>query len=354
MMRKFLIAASVLCIATAGFAYNPPISGETLDRLVSPTQLTYGSSSAGGGIFTAAPDAIVWNPALVAFEQRITIDAAYTALISTKSKQHFFGSAFQSGITIPSKWFVASAVLKGTFLPMADMHAGNTITTNIAIAKEVSERISVGLGLNGGVFFGAGSDWQLGANIGMLYRRPTLGFMKDFRVGVSVLNLGKNFKSATLEGINNTKPAGIFPMIGTVHAGVAALMFATDVVKGGLSFEIYTPGFQNFLTAMSFHFSINDALYIRIAEEFNLRETVNGHPNYVPSISLGYSFSFKTKNNNYLKENDWAQSEMAINAAWQQLYGSVHAASANIKLTLGMQDTEPPKIEILFEEEDKQ
>ena len=45
---------------------------------------------------------------------------------------------------------------------------------------------------------------------------------------------------------------------------------------------------------------------------------------------------------------------MAINAAWQQLYGSVHAASANVKLTLGMQDTEPPKIEILFDEEDEQ
>ncbi|MBP3710131.1 MAG: hypothetical protein J6I73_07015 [Treponema sp.] len=354
MMRKLFTVASMLCIATATFAYNPPISGETLDRLVSPTQLTYGSSSAGGGIFTAAPDAIVWNPALVAFEQRITIDAAYTALISTKSEQRFFGSAFQGGITIPSKWFIASAVLKGTFLPMSDMHVGNTITTNAAIAKEVSERISVGLGLNGGVFFGAGSDWQLGANLGVVYRLPVLGFMKDFRVGASVLNLGKNFTSTTLEGINREKAVGMFPMIGTVHAGVAALMFSTDIVKGGLSLEVYTPCFQNFLTAASFHFSVNDALYIRIAEEFNLREAITGHPSYIPAISIGYSFSFKTKNNNYFKENDWGQSEMAINAAWQQLYGSVHAASANVKLTLGMQDTEPPKIEILFDEEDEQ
>ncbi|MBQ9495114.1 MAG: hypothetical protein IJR50_05685 [Treponema sp.] len=353
MKRKILMATWCLSCAVAAFAYNPPISGESLDRIVSPTQLTAASSSAGGGIFNIGPDAIVFNPALIAYEQRITLDAAYTQLFSVqKNNNRRLGWTFQGGFLIPSKWFVASGILKGTFLPIDEMRVGNIISTNVAIAKEVSERISVGFGINGGFFWGAGPSWSLGASLGVLYRRPTLGFMKDFRVGASVIDLGKNYMTA-LAGIYGNKPSGMFPMLGTTHVGVAALLFSTDYVKGGASLELIAPGFQNLIVATGFHFAVNDALYIRIAEEINVRETVAGYANYMPSVSLGYCFSFKSKKSNYLASNGWSQSEMTANAAWQQLYKTVHAVSANVKINLGMRDTEPPRIELWMDEEDE-
>ena len=356
-MKRIMMTAAALCFASVMFAYNPPIGGESLDRLVSPTQLTYASSSAGGGIFTAGPDAIVFNPALIAYEQRITLDAAYTALFSSDGGSKTFGSALQGGLLVPWKYFVASGVVKGVFLPIDKIDIGNTLGTNVGIAKEVSERLSVGVGMYGGLYWGHGSDWSFGANIGALYRIPHLGFMKDFRLGVSVLNLGKNYTSTDLIGIDGKNEADIFPMLGTVHAGIAALLFANDYVKGGASFELITPGFQNLIVATGFQFSVNDALYLRIAEEINIREAIklgdyDKYGNFMPAVSIGYRFTFKTKRNEYMKRNGWGESDMTVNAGWQQLYETVHAVSGNVKFNLGMKDTDPPEIE-LWAGEDK-
>lgn len=356
-MKRILMTAGALCFASVIFAYNPPISGESLDRLVSPTQLTYASSSAGGGIFTAGPDAIVFNPALIASEQRITLDASYTAIFSSNGGANIFGSAFQTGILIPWKYFAVSGVVKGVFLPLDKIDVGNTLSTNIGIAKEVSERLSVGLGIAGGLYWGYGSDWSLSGNIGAMYRIPRVGFMKDFRIGVSVLNLGKNYTSTNLIGIDGKNTSDIFPMLGTTHVGAAALLFANDYIKGGASFELITPGFQNLIVAAGFHFAVNDALYLRIAEEINIREAValadrGAYGNFMPAISLGYRLTFKTKNNEYMKRNGWGESDITVNAGWQQLYETVHAVSGNVKFNLGLADTDPPEIE-LWAGEDK-
>src|SRR5574344_1689491 len=78
MIKKIAAVIAAACTTAVLSAYNPPVSGQSLDRLSSPTQLTSGSSAAGGGLFSAGPDAIVFNPALMAYEQRITLDAGYT------------------------------------------------------------------------------------------------------------------------------------------------------------------------------------------------------------------------------------------------------------------------------------
>jgi len=353
MVKKLLAAAAAVCTTAVLFAYNPPVSGESLDRLTSPTQLTSAASSAGGGLFSVGPASIVYNPALIAYEQRTTLDLGYTALFSSHDPDNAYGSAFETGILVPWKWFVASGIIKGDFLPIDEMNAGNTFGTNVAVAKEVSEYLSVGAGVNAGLFWGAGSDWSLGANVGALYRIPQVGFMKDFRIGVSMLNLGKNYQYTTLRGIESGETAGMFPQIATLRAGVAAVLFSNDYFKGGASVDLTVPGFQNLIVSTGLQLSFNDMLYLRAAEEINVRESIAGYADYMPSLSIGYRFTFNAKNNSYLKNNGWDQSEMTTSAAWQQLYRTVNACSLGVKMNLGMQDTDPPQIELWNGEEDQ-
>lgn len=346
-MRKVYFGLAIFFIAQFSFAYNPPRAGETFQSLVSPTAMTYGFSSAGGALFSASSESIIFNPALITFEQRITLDGAYTALISERDENaKKFGSNFLAGIIVPTKYFSFGAYVDGFFIPLDEMELANSFGAEIAFAKEITTSVSVGGGIKAKGFWGAGSDWNLAGSIGVLYRRETLAFMKDFRFGVSITELGKNFSRTKLSGIKAEQNVGTFPMIGTVHAGVAATLFDANLVQGGLSFDLATPGFQNLLMALAFHFSINDAFYMRIAENFNLVETIEKHYNFIPAISVGYSFTFNKRKNNNAPSSTWENSEMTVNAAWQKLYESVHVVSANVNVKVGKKDTDAPEIEL--------
>lgn len=346
-MRKIYFTAVFFLFGEIVFAYNPPRAGETFQTLVSPTAMTYGLSSAGGALFDATSESIIFNPALISFEQRISFDGAYTALISAQNdNRNDFGSVFLTGIVVPTKYFSFGAHLDGFFIPLDEMRLANSLGAEIAFAKEVSSRLSIGLGLKAKGFWGAGNDWNLAGSLGFLYRRSELAFMKDFRFGMSLTELGKNFSHTNLSGIYDGQKVGTFPMIGTLHAGVAAVLFEANVVKGGVSLELVTPGFQNLLLSFGFHFAIADAFYMRIAENFNVAETIAKHYNFVPAISVGYSFTFNKRKDGKVPSRTWENSEMTINTAWRQWYETAHAVSANVIVKVGMRDTEPPVIEL--------
>mgnify|MGYP003475152647 CR=1 FL=1 len=102
-MKKigFLFIFSMLVCTTVS-AYNPPVNGESFMEYATPKLLSGSLSTAGGGIFTASPEAIVLNPALTATEQRADLNLAYTALFSTssisKEMNSVYGNIIQSSI----------------------------------------------------------------------------------------------------------------------------------------------------------------------------------------------------------------------------------------------------------------
>ena len=85
-------------------------------------------------------------------------------------------------------------------------------------------------------------------------------------------------------------------------------------------------------------------LFISVGEKFNLRETIAGRPDLVPSIGLIFNFTFNMKNNDYFAKKDWSQSEMIISAAYKNMYSNIHAISAGLDVDLGMKDTSAPQI----------
>lgn len=346
---KFLIFFTVL-ISLEVFAYNPPVNGETFFEYATPKLLSGTLSTAGGGIFTMSPESIVLNPAITAKEQRTDLNLSYTAFISgnelSRNMSNYYGNIVQTAILIPSKWFIFTGVVNFTSVNFAEMDLGSSLNIKANLSKEITEILDVGFGVNGGFLFGNYFDWSLSANVGALVRLGDLGFLKDFRIGASVNNLGKVFSNTTeISSVvveNLTSP---FPSFGYIRAGVSAMFVSTDVVKLGMSLDVETPWFQNILFSAALNFTIKDQLFISVQEKVNMYELVNNYSHYLPSIGISYKFRFNV-NNAYLKKNDWNESEMQLSAAYKNVYETVNAISADVDITLGLKDETPPVIQL--------
>lgn len=339
-MKKITLCALLFAIISfSASAYNPPVYGDNLCELASPKGLTGASSVTGGPIFSVGPESIVLNPALTAREQRVMLNLADSFFWSSGNSNK--GNAFQAGILIPSKLYIFSGYVNLTTLPFPEMPLGNSLNIKAGLSKEISEKLDVGLSLSGGANWGAGTDWSVCGNLGFLYNYGTLGFMQNFRYGVSVLNLGKNYANVGLTGVKGGN-LDTYPVIATVKAGCAASLVKTDVINLAYSFDLTTPCFQNFIADVGLQCALKDVLVISVAEKLNIIEIKNGAKNFIPSIGLAFKFSFDVKDVEYLEKNDWSQSEMNVSAAYKNMYSTLNAASVGVDLLLGMKDTDAP------------
>lgn len=356
-MKRMIAVCAVASMTAALFAYNPPAGGQSLFNLSSPTQLTSASSAAGGGIFMPGPDSIAFNPALPSYEDRVQLDADFSVLGNTGDGES--GAAFQTGILIPLKMFNVSGVLNGVFVDgdakKDEMSLGNSLNFKAGISKEVTERICVGVNLDAGYLWGVEDykgntkDWSLGAGLGALYRRESLGFTKDFRVGAALLNLGKYY-NVDLVGIKGDDVADTFPALATLKMGAGANLLTTKDFVLGASFDMTIPSFQDVVFSFGANFAVKDIFFINVAENIDVAEASEGFGDFMPAISLSVKFSLDAKNNSYLKAHSWENSEMLASAAWQQRYSDVQVVSAGLRIKLGQQDVEPPVIQIWDEE----
>lgn len=353
-MKKLIIAITAMgLLISAVHAYNPPVNGESFQELASPRLLSNGASSAGGGLFYANPESLIVNPALLGSEQRNVLSVAYTSMFSSNPlDKGSYGQAFGLGFLHPTKFAVYTGYMNGVFVPYADMQTGNTMNLKFGLAKEITNKLNVGMNLNSGVFWGANTDWDFSVNMGFVYNYGNLSFMKNFRYSASILELGKTYTNTTLPGLYPEKDTGIFPMIGTIKVGAAASLLETSVVKIGASLDLSTPLFMNAIADLGLQFTIKDMVYLSIADKFNLRELVNGNINVIPSVGLTVRFTFDVKNNEYLEKNGWSENEMSVTSAWKQLYGNVNAVSAGVDMNLGLKDETPPVITIKFADEE--
>lgn len=347
MKKKIISVLSAILVGTAVFAYAPAIGSESLFELSGTSGMTYASSVVGGGVRYVNPASISVNPALTAQEQRVGLNLGYAALV-TNGDNFQFGSAFQTGILVPFKWAVVTGEFYGMFPNSDAMTLGNSVTLKGGLSKEITESLDVGFSFSTGASWGPVADWGLSANLGFVYTMPQLSFMKDFRYGVSILNLGKNYASDADKDFLSSYPGFM-----TIRAGAAALLFANENFKIGASFDLATPCFVNLIMDAGLQFTIKDMLTFSVAEKINLKESINGYSNYIPSVGLMFTFKFNTSNG-YLASHDWSESEMTVGAAYKNIYKDVTVAGTEIDLKLGLQDETPPVIKIWFEEDEEE
>ena len=344
MQKTLLSALALIVMASSLFAYNPPTGGEELYRLSEPELLVGGRSAAGGSLFYVTPASIVNNPALTALEQRTMLGVGYTALIdSDDDSGDSYGNAFQLGLTVPSKWGVVTGLVEGVMSPFYDMHLGHSFDFRAGFAKDVTDVLSVGTSADVGIFYGDGTDWTAGIDVGALWSCGQVGFLKDFRIGASLLNLGKPFTNAELLAMDGESEAEAFPGLATLKAGVAAILLEKGKTKLGFSSDLSFPTFQNVVFDAGMQLSYNDIIRLSTSWEANLREILEDNKINLPAVGL--SFKFVLNSSKLAQGNaDWGQSEMLVSSAWQQLYGNVQAVSGSALLKLGMSDTTPPEI----------
>lgn len=367
MKKHVVMAASVMLAATSLFAYNPPAGGQNLLRLSSPFSLTGANSTAGGAMHDVIPSSVVTNPALPAFEQRIVLDLGFT-IMSDKNKENTkansgndMGTAFQLGATIPTRWCVPTLMFQGVFAPLADMNLANNIAITANVAKDITDKVSVGLGIAGGGFWNKhASDWTLALNTGVFYNHGDLFIFKQVRFGATLMNIGKMYSETKNKGIKGTDSLGTlievttWPGIATPRGGVAFILLDKGGMKIGGSTDIALPGFQNFAIDLGFGLEYSGLKFMTLklnsAWELDFKELIEGCTNLVPAIGLSARFNLNTGANAALAKRGWQQSELTPGFAWRNLYSDINAVSVGAVLKLGMEDKDPPEITLWDEE----
>lgn len=351
-ITKKTIIASVILFATASlFAYNPPNEGENLFGFSNPFLLTNGSSTAGGGIFECSPSSMAVNPAILAFEQRVTFDFGYTGMFSSVDESAPYGQSFNLGALMPTPFAVVGGEIVGVFVPFKEMQLGNSFTLKTAAAKKVADRLSLGVGVNAGITYGYNTDWLLTADIGGLYEVGDFGFMKDIRFGASVLNIGKTYNSTTVKGIygnqSNTSWKG-YPCFMTVKTGAAANFVKTKDFVLGLSFDVSFPFFNNIIFDSGLQIDIKDFFRLSTSWQYDMNAVAQGYAIDIPTVGISFKFNIDTK---FIGNNEMKKSEMAVSSAWKNVNGNINAVSLGATVNLGQKDTEAPVIEIMDDEE---
>ena len=277
----------------------------------------------------------------------VDLNLANTSLFSSEeTNDSKYGDALQFGILIPFKRFVFSGYGNLTAVSFNEFYLGNSFNFKFGLAKEITDKLTVGTNLNSGIYWAEGeSDWGLSVNLGFVYTYGDLAFMKDFRFGASILNLGKNYTPEAPIGVKNMAATSL-PSIAVIKAGVAGTLVQNDVIKLGFSADLSTPYFMNFIADLGLQFSIKDMFFISVAEKLNLVELSHDVKNLLPSVGLIFRFTLDVKNNEYLSKNGWSQSEMSANAAWKQFNESVNAVSYGVDVNLGLKDKAPPVIQL--------
>ncbi len=353
-MKKLLslLAAGILCSAALSSEtfvdlYNPPFGGNSIFKLSNPTMISGGASASGGPVFTVLPVSITYNPALPATEQRSVINASWTGIINTVNAQNSdgtFGNIFQLGTIIPTRYLVIAASAQGTFANFSNMDIGNNIIIHAGVSKDVTDKLYVGMNLYTGFYLGHGSDFTVGADLGLLYTMNNQGFLKNPRLGISLTNLGKplngNFQSL---GFNGSRDYINYPGIITPRVSYAATLLSIQNFNIGFSTDLYFPEFMDVAADVGLALAYSDIVQFCIGWEADLREILNGAPLNWPSIGLNIRLTINSKK--IAEGNEaWEKSEIVPALAWKNLYGGMEAVSAGASLYLGQKDTKAPEI----------
>lgn len=357
-MAKKITAVAALFFASAViWAKNPPAGGQNVYTYVSPSTIT-SASTTGGAIENIAPTTSVYNPAITAFEQRVVVDLGGTIMtngVKLTNPEDKIGGAFQIGAIIPTRYFVYTASFQGVFVPFYNMNVENTMTLIGSMSKDITDNLAVGLGIKTGGFWGAENDWVLNADAGFLYKFGNVGFMKNFRIGASLLNLGKVYTNTTSLGMSAKSEASWWPGLATLRTGAAATFVQTDNFTLGLSLDASFPSFLNavFDLGVMMNFNINNICILGVQSSFqaNILECSESYrKNLIPTLGISARFLINAQKSDFMKEKGWGQNEIDVRTSYARLYEDTNAFSFQGIMHLGTKDTEPPKI-ILWDEE---
>jgi flagellar hook assembly protein FlgD/outer membrane protein OmpA-like peptidoglycan-associated protein len=325
----FISAVLILAAALPTFA-----DGSFLD-FYSPQFLSGGAGTAS----LEVPMGTVLNPAISADRQRTTLDASYIALTQLTPGFVWGGNIVNLGVTYPTRAGVLSGIVRfaqagfGT----TGLDWGPQVGLNVSFSKDLFPDLYVGAGLG----FQYGNDWGLGLDLGFLSLVGNLGFMKDFRWGIALRNLGKAYTFQSSGKPDLGSPPSFTPAIGASFAVVKtdklALTFAPDI-----SF----PTFQDMRLDIGMQFAVADTFFLNAFYAFDVRNAlgVDG-TDAVRNIPFGFGISLKL-NGLAAKAGNQDVTEFNSTIAAAPLANGVWGFSAGANVPFGVRDVTPPAITV--------
>lgn len=330
----FISTYAVFC------AYNPPAGGESAHTFFSPDLLGGQTSTTGGPFTDGNPAEAATNPALSAYEQRIIFDLSYAAIIgfkkNTAGDSGLRGHLANADFLYPARWGVLAAGAHVFHSAFAALPWGTAGSIRLSYAKDLTEKLALGIGLYGII----GTGFGVGADLGMLYRFGDLGFAKDSKVGVSITGLGKPYNAAK-GGIKGIDATSGFPGMITPRVGFATTLISAKNFKLGTAFDVSFPTFQNFVFDTGLHMKFADMVTVKAGWSFNLVETLYRRHTYLPSFGLAFSIKLNAKD-----KSVWEQSDITPQLAAKPLSDNIWAIGAGVNVKVGKTDTSAPRISI--------
>lgn len=343
-MKKIILGTLVTLSSAILFAYNPPAGGEDLFRLTNPNMLSGSSSSvAGGPSFNVVPSSITYNPALPSNNEIITFDISGTFLHNHNKVydgEDSSGYGFEAGVIIPTKFATWTATTNYISSEMFGMPLANIWDLHFGGSKDVLDWLSLGVNIYYRSYeWGSEDSFAIGLDAGALARVGDIAFLKDTRLGASIVNIGKpaDFKTT---GIDMDDECSKYPTIFTPRVGVAATLFTKGKWVGAFSADVCIPTYvTNFITSGAFEATYSEKMKLTAGFQYNLREYVEAGSDGRTSVSVGFSYKFGAK----LGSKD---SSITPAIATQNLYTGILAISTGVKVDLGQRDTSGAEVEM--------
>ena len=326
---KSLKVLSVLILV--GFV-SPILSAQ---MVVSPLSSPVLAGGGGGTASQESPFADRLNPAASAGKQRVTLDTAYFGLVNTGESG--YGNAFNLGLTVPERWAVLTGGVSYWGGDFSNFKLGHQGQVTLGISKDLWEDLYIGANVN--TAFGTGG-WGAAASVGFLHFVGDWGWLKDFRWGGALRDMGTAY---TTNGF-------AVPPIFTPAVGAEFDAWKDDKLRFTLRPDVSFPTFQDVNTNLGATVLFGDFIALNLALRFDLRDTLAGTNNTFP-FSFGVGFHFFTDINPQndvlgLKEKGWNRNEVRITTAALPLTGNVWALGAGANIPLGVKDTAPPQVKV--------
>lgn len=340
-----LAIALVLCVGGA-YAYDPPAGGALVPVLPSAHALAQGPTVTA----TDAPWADWLNPAASAAQQRTTLEASYVALSDFGQDDQGWGHAVSLGISVPKPYAVWAAGLRFISVPdsMTSLPLGTFIEGRGGIAKDLFPDFFVGAGVD--LTLGDGG-WGAGLDLGVLKLVGPLSFLKDFRWGVVLSNIGKGYGSELSETGVFGGASSLFPAPFTLSLGARGLFLSTSDLKAGIGLDFSSPSFADLEACLSSNLTWRDVVSLRVAWDASFKELTDSSTSrsLIPAIGITASIPLQGKTADpRLTKQGWDKADLKPAVSASPLYGDVWAVGIGATLPLGRVDKTPPKIDASF------
>ncbi len=319
---KLPLVLLFLIVAASSIAQNRPPHGTGIYYdLISPVFLAMGDNT----VSPASPAADFLNPASSALIQRPVISASYLTITGTPESEGL-AHIGNIGLSVPASFGVFSGSLHYIASPFDSFDFGNMGSLGFSFSKALYPHLLVGLGMTAHAGSNDKVDWGLGLNLGFLHLAGDLGFLKDFRWGGTVREIGKGYAA-----VDNRSA---FPAPFTPSLGASFKLVQSDSFYWGLAGDIAFPSFQSLKINTATELGIGDNLLVHASFPIDPYEWSKGERRYP---AFGLTVRFKIGGNS---------SDASLGFGAAPLNDGHWALGAGFNLWLGTIDVVPPVIEL--------